>query len=70
MTKAEIKIAEHISAANGLTNQTIAHMTTGYALSTCKRVFLKIAYEDNTQYFLTQGAVDTLNIENALKCAV
>ena len=63
MTNAEKIITNHVGNKNGLTNPTIAHMETGYALSTCKRVFKIVAYENNGMYFLTQGGTDALEIE-------
>lgn len=63
MTKAEKIIAKHISKKYGLTSPGIAHLDTGYAFSTCKKVFKKMTYEEEGQYFLTQAA------ENALEAA-
>ena len=52
MSKAEKAITNHISKMNGLTNPVIASWATGYAISTCKRIFKKYAYKDFNQYFL------------------
>ena len=43
MTKSEKTIKAHIEKMNGLTNPVIAAAATGYAISTCKSVFKKIA---------------------------
>lgn len=67
MRKFEIKIAEHIKNKNGLTNKQIASLSTGYAISTCKRVFLKMTYKENDHYYLTQAGIDALNIEHSAR---
>ena len=46
LTKAEIKILEHVDNQNGLTGVSIAANATGYAFSTVKRVFKKYTYAD------------------------
>jgi len=52
--RSEKIIAKHIYGANGLTNPAIAHLATGYAFSTCKRVFKKHAHKDSNGYFLNE----------------
>lgn len=42
-TRAEKEIIFHLKSANGLTNPVIASQQTGYAVSTCKRIFSKHA---------------------------
>lgn len=62
MTKSEKIIRKHLASKNGLTNPAIASLETGYAFSTCKRVFENVAQrtEDGRFFIKKVGKIELL----------